>query len=82
MEKDNQVAYLSHDPFSRTDGIRVRVLLPHNSHLTCDWCGQPGKTTKLGDRILYRYGYEDSWYKRSLSNGLFCCIGCYRDYSN
>lgn len=74
------MAYISRDPFSRTE-IHRRTFRPLNvgyyglASPTCDWCGQRNRRGGL-----YVYSVETDGGRRLEIRGAFCSIGCMRSY--
>lgn len=68
---------VSRDPFARQELHRETVPALGS---TCSWCGQV-RETKRGN-MLYRYYIEkDGRARKNYISGLFCSIGCMRDYN-
>ena len=71
---------ISRDPFARVELIREIVHLGELTGPTCEWCGCAGKFNKSG-RTLFRYSYEDDSGRRHFNEKLFCCVSCFRAYT-
>jgi len=70
------MTYISRDPFARQELHRESVVV--GAEKTCDWCGNKKR------RTLFWYYIEPDRvnYRRDDIKGLFCGIGCMRDYHN
>jgi hypothetical protein len=62
--------FIKRDPFARTALFSSKVA----TQKTCDWCGQNNKG------YLYCYTVEHDAGRKETVKGLFCCVGCMRDY--
>lgn len=72
------MAYVSRDPFARTELHRSRVVSAAVARenvpmLECDWCG-------CSDRALYTYRSESDGGRVSPIRGKFCSKSCFNSY--
>lgn len=66
------MALISRDPFSRQELHRE----VEETRAGCTWCGQQRKSKKA----LFRYYTETDSGHIYYFAGMFCSIGCFRDY--
>lgn len=72
------MAYISRDPFARRELHRETVQAMGR---LCSWCGQM-KNGKNGGFLYRYYVEEDQWTgRKNHVKGLFCSVGCMRNYN-
>jgi len=69
-------ALISRDPFAREEIHRERIYIGHGM---CRWCGRVNNGTN-GRRWLFQYRVESDGGRSNNIEGLFCSIGCMRDF--
>lgn len=72
------MAYVSRDPFARTELHREREYIAHALH-GCTECGGY-KETKRGRKYLFKYRTENDGGRSSEHRGLFCSRSCHNAY--
>jgi len=75
------MAYISRDPFARTEIHRRREYDSRGVHTPadCSWCGRV-KETRSGHKYLFRYSIESDGGRKSDITGRFCSVSCMRAY--
>ena len=71
------MAYISRDPFARTELHRQNVYV--SADASCAWCGRVRATCK-GRQYLYQYRTESDGGRVSPHGRLFCDKSCHDSY--
>jgi hypothetical protein len=72
------MAYISRDPFARTELHRNSVRITGNQ--TCRWCGQTRYMHGQPIPFLFEYRTESDGGRVSEHSGLFCSKSCHDAY--
>lgn len=82
------MAYISRDPFARTElhseRVRLRWINPpqyDKPSQCCAWCGGV-KKTRANHPYLNQYRIEHDGGRVDEASELFCSVSCFRDYNS